>query len=69
MKISLKLLLYTHKIYSDGKHPVVLQFIIDGKVTKRVIHKCEKKNWDYKTNRVKPKVEGSAIANNHIYVA
>lgn len=66
MKASLKLLLYTQKDYSDGSHPVILQFIIDRKVKRKVICSCKEKDWDFKTNRVKARVSGSAYTNNHI---
>jgi integrase/recombinase XerD len=66
MSISLKLLLYKSKTYSDGKHPIMLQYIIDRKVVRKVLYKCYAEEWDSKNNRIKAKVPNSAYANNFI---
>ncbi|WP_316745128.1 tyrosine-type recombinase/integrase [Pedobacter antarcticus] len=63
MQISLKLLLYTHKEYSDGSNPVMLQYIISGKVKRKVITRCHANDWDDKNKRVKSRVENSARIN------
>ena len=60
---SLKIIHYTHKTYTDGTHPIVLQ-IIDGKsVTKKVLNKCKKEEWDAKTCRVNKKHPNAALIN------
>lgn len=63
MQISLRLHMYTSKTYSDNTHPVLLQYIIEGKVKKKVLTRCKREDWDFKTNRVKNKVVNSARIN------
>jgi hypothetical protein len=53
MQISLKLIYYTHKKYSDGSHPIILQYIHDRKIKKKVLTSCLPENWDTRRNRVK----------------
>lgn len=66
MNISLKLLLYTHKTYSDGKHPIVLQFITKRSTKRKVIHKCFIEEWDDALKRIKTKVPNSAYINKYL---
>ncbi|MBC7566256.1 MAG: hypothetical protein H7223_04750, partial [Pedobacter sp.] len=66
MKASIRLHLYTHKTYTDGAHPVILQYIIDGKVTKRVLTRCKLKEWDAKNLRLRGRVKDAARLNNMI---
>lgn len=66
MKISLKLVLYKGKKYADGKHPVMLQYIINGKAKRKVVYKCFEDDWDAKKSRIKSKVSGASYANNFI---
>jgi len=39
---------------------------MNRKPTKKVIHKCYAKDWDFKTNRIKNKVKNSAHTNNFL---
>jgi integrase/recombinase XerD len=66
MQASLKLHLYKSKTYSDGTHPIVLQYIINGVVKKKVIARCKYEDWDFKTNRVKKKADNSDRINFYI---
>jgi integrase/recombinase XerD len=66
MQISLKVILYTQKVYTDGTHPVMLQYIINRKVKRKVLTRCLPENWDSKNNRVKGKVQNSARINQFI---
>lgn len=66
MKASLKVHMYTSKLYTDNTHPIVLQYIIDGRVKKKVIARCKSDNWNFKTNRVKTNVTNAARINSYI---
>lgn len=66
MNISLKLILYTSKVYSDGSSPIILQYTINRKRIKKVITRCREEDWDPKTSRVKSKVQNSARINHFI---
>jgi site-specific recombinase XerD len=63
MKISLKVTLYKGKTYADGTHPVILRYVINRKVRKKVLYRCDLKDWDYKTDRVKAKSPNAAYIN------
>lgn len=41
----------------------MLQFIIDGKVERKVLTRCLKADWDEKNKRLKSKVENAARIN------
>jgi site-specific recombinase XerD len=64
MRISLKILLYKQKTYSDGTHPIVLQYITNRKVRRKVLARCKHDDWDPAKNRLKSKVP-NAIRINH----
>lgn len=66
MSINLKMFLYTHKVYADGTHPVIIQYTINGVRKKKVIHNCLEKDWDAKTCRVKSRVLNSAHTNHFL---
>lgn len=66
MKISLKLILYKQKTYSDGTHPIMLQYIIDRKTKRKVIAKCKVEDWDDKAKRLKSRVSNSARINHFL---
>lgn len=66
MNITLKLLLYTSKTYADETHPVVIQYTINRKRKRKVIHKCKEGEWDFKNNKLKSKVVNSAHINNYL---
>lgn len=66
MQISVKVQLYKQKTYSDGSHPVVLQYIIDRKVRKKVITRCKAQDWNTKASRVKNNVTNAARINHFI---
>jgi integrase/recombinase XerD len=69
MGISLKLLLYKGKLYADGTRPVVIQYIINSKVKRKVVGRCLEEHWDEKTNRVKAKVKNATALNHRISAA
>lgn len=66
MQISLKILFYKQKMYSDGTHPVMLQYILNRKVKRKVLTRCKSEDWDDTKNRVKTKVQNSARINHFI---
>lgn len=66
MQASLKLHLYKQKTYTDGTHPVLLQYIIEGRVKRKVLTRCKLEDWDIKNNKVKTKVQNSARINNFL---
>ncbi|AMP99877.1 hypothetical protein AY601_3003 [Pedobacter cryoconitis] len=66
MQASLKLHLYKQKTYTDGTHPVLLQYIIEGRVKRKVLTRCKLDDWDIKNNKVKTKVQNSARINNFL---
>jgi hypothetical protein len=58
---SVKVIYYTHKQYTDGSHPIMLQ-IIDGKsVVRKTLHRCNQ--WDEKTKRVNKKMNNYSMIN------
>ena len=60
---SIKVILYTHKTYTDNTHPIIIQ-IIDGKSIKRkVVNRCLIGQWDSKTNRVNKRHPNASIIN------
>jgi integrase/recombinase XerD len=60
---SVKVIYYTHKQYTDGSHPIMLQ-IIDGKsVVRKTLHRCSKDQWDEKTKRVNKKMNNYSMIN------
>ncbi|WPU91775.1 tyrosine-type recombinase/integrase [Mucilaginibacter sabulilitoris] len=65
-QISLKVLLYTQKTYSDGTHPIILQYILNRKVKRKVIARCHPHQWDSKKNQVKGKGANTARINHFI---
>lgn len=65
-QISLKILLYKQKTYSDGTHPIVLQYILNRKVKRKVLTRCAFEDWDAKNKRLKSKVQNSARINHFI---
>lgn len=66
MQISLKVVLYKQKSYSDGTHPIMLQYILNRKVKRKVIARCKADDWDDKKNRIKPRVQNAARINMYI---
>lgn len=66
MQLSLKILLYTQKLYADGTHPIVLQYIHDRKVKRKVLARCKLEDWDTKKNRLKSKVPNSTRINHYL---
>lgn len=69
MGISLKLLLYKGKKYADETRPIVIQYIINSKVKRKVVGRCLEEHWDEKTNRVKAKVKNAATLNHMLSAA
>ncbi|WP_114937587.1 tyrosine-type recombinase/integrase [Mucilaginibacter endophyticus] len=66
MQISLKILLYKQKTYSDGTHPIMLQYITNRKVKRKVLARCKPEDWDPIKNRVKSKVSNAARINHYL---
>ncbi|AMQ00976.1 phage integrase [Pedobacter cryoconitis] len=61
---SVKVILYTHKTYSGGRHPIMLQIIDGNKAVKRKqLHTCTKDQWDDTTKRVNKKIENYSLIN------
>lgn len=58
--------MYKGKKFVDGRFPIVLQYIIDRKVKRRVIYKCYPDDWDSLKCRVKSKVSNSAYINSFL---
>lgn len=50
---NVKVLLYRHKKYTDGKMPVIFQSRQNGKTVRKVLFAIEEKDWDDKECRVK----------------
>jgi len=64
-----KIILYVHKTYADGSHPIILQVVDSGKPIRKVIARCKKSDWLISKNRVSPRhLEGPRI-NNLIEIA
>jgi len=53
MSASVKIMLYTHKTYSDGQHPIIIQVIVNRKPVRKVVGRCTKDQWDDDSKRVK----------------
>jgi integrase/recombinase XerD len=50
-----KVILYKHKTYADGSHPIIIQVIKEGKAVRKVIGKCLANEWLKTKNRVSSK--------------
>lgn len=61
-----KIILYTHKDYADGKNPIMLQVVINGKAKRKVIGKCFAKHWIESKCRVSLKDIEAPRINNEI---
>lgn len=67
MSASVKILLYTHKPYSDDTNPIMIQVIKDRKIIRKVVGRCKPDQWDEKACRVKVrKHPNAAIINKNI---
>lgn len=66
MSSTIKIILFKGKTYTDGSHPIMLQYTKNGNIKRKVIHRCKPQDWDSKSGRVKPKSPNSAYINNHI---
>lgn len=66
MNVTLKRILYISKTYSDGTHPVVIQYTLNRIRKRKVIHQCKKEDWDFRNHQLKAKVRNSALANNYL---
>lgn len=44
----------------------MLQYTDKGKIKRRVLHKCKLKDWDPKTERLRPKATNSSVVNNFL---
>jgi integrase/recombinase XerD len=63
---AIKLILFKGKTYSDDCHPIMLQYTNDGKIKRKVIHKCKAKDWDPKTERLKHRAPNASVINNFL---
>src|SRR3546814_12982046 len=61
-----KLLLYKHKTYSDGTHPVIIQIVIDSKPYRKVISRVNLKQWNARDLKVNAKHPEYNQVNDHI---
>jgi integrase/recombinase XerD len=66
MKLNLKILLYKHKTYADGTHPIMLQYVLNGKAKRKVITRCKPEEWDEGRSRVKSRMPNAARTNHFI---
>lgn len=64
-----KILLYKHKTYSDGTHPIILQVVKNGKAVRKVISRCKKEDWLSSKLRVSPRHIQAPRINNEIELA
>lgn len=64
-----KILLYKHKTYTDGTHPVVIQVVKNGKAIKKVLGRCLPANWLPSKSRVSSKDINSYRINEAIETA
>lgn len=53
--ITPKLILYTHKTYTDETHPVIVQIVIDSKPYRKVITRVKKNQWNARDLKVNSK--------------
>jgi len=63
-KISVRLHLYKAKTYSDGTHPIILEYLINGVRKKSVLDRCRESDWDFDNRRFKTRVPDSPKRNN-----
>lgn len=63
---TIKLILFKGKTYSDETHPVMLQYTNEGKIKRKVIHKCKLKDWDPKTERLRSRAPNASVINNFL---
>lgn len=52
MAITPKIIHYKHKTYSDGTNPIIIQSVINGKITRKVLGRCTRTEWLPSKNRV-----------------
>jgi integrase/recombinase XerD len=65
--ISFKIVLYKQKTYSEGQHPVMLQFVKERKVKRLVLnYKCIPKQWNQTDSRFKPSYPNYRLCNNYL---
>lgn len=53
--ITPKLILYTHKTYKDGTHPVIVQIVINSKPYRKVITRVKPNQWNARDLKVNSK--------------
>ncbi len=63
---TIKLILFKGKTYADESHPIMLQYTDQGKIKRKVIHRCKLKDWDPKTERLKPRAANSSVINHFL---
>jgi len=63
---TIKLVLLKSRKYADDTHPIILQYIDNGKIKRKVIHKCRVSDWDFKNERLRAKVQNASVINNFL---
>lgn len=46
-------MLYRHKTYSNGEHPIIIQVIVNRKTVRKVVGRCREDQWDDEKKRIK----------------
>lgn len=64
--MTIKLVLLKSRKYADDTHPIVLQYVVNGKSTRKVLHKCKLKDWDPKIERLRSKATNASVINNFL---
>lgn len=64
-----KIILYKHKTYSDGTHPIMLQAVKKGKAIRKVVSRCKAEDWLTTKSRVSPRHMQAPRINNEIELA
>lgn len=64
-----KIILYRHKTYTDQTHPVIIQYVKNGKAIRKVLGRCLPVNWLPSKNRVSSKDINSYRINEAIETA
>lgn len=66
MNVTLKLVLYISKTYTDGSHPVVIRYTLNRIRKSKVIHRCKREEWDFRNHELKAKARNSALINSYL---
>jgi len=61
-----KIILYKHKTYKNGLHPICIQIVKNGQAVRKVIGQCSEKDWNKSKSRVSPRNIEAPRLNNEI---